>query len=90
MSYFLTNYQGVYMIKFIGACDGYIELTDTSGKVTKALTATGVTDTLVIFDGLADDAMASSSMDFAKEYGFSTHGDAWAIFNKGLADYQAP
>ena len=90
MPYFLTINKGVYMIKFIGACNGYVELTDTSGAVTKALTSSGVTDSLVISGGLADNAMASSSMDFAKEYGFSSHGDAWAIFNKGLADYLTP
>lgn len=35
--------------------------------------------------GLADRVMHSSSMDFANEYGFKKNGDAWKMFDEGVA-----
>ena len=34
--------------------------------------------------GVADRLMHSSSMDFADEYGFNNHGDAWKLFDAGV------
>jgi len=75
------------MIKYIAADKGYIEMTDTSGTKYRALGAVGVSHVLVICDGVDDGAMHSSSMDFAKEYGFNSHGEAWDIFYQGVQDY---
>ena len=34
--------------------------------------------------GVADRLMHSSSMDFADEYGFKNHGDAWNLWDAGM------
>ena len=34
--------------------------------------------------GVADKLLHSSSMDFADEYGFKNHGDAWIMFDAGV------
>lgn len=75
------------MIKYIAADKGYIEMQDTSGTKYRALGAFGVSQVLVICGGMSPDAMHSSSMDFAKEYGFESHDAAWNTFYKGVEDY---
>ena len=34
--------------------------------------------------GITDNLLHSSSMDFADEYGFKNHDDAWKLFDKGI------
>lgn len=73
------------MIDFIAAEDGHIILRNTKeGHTYRAQYPWGVEQALVIEDGLSPEAMHSSTLDFAAEYGFKAHGDAWQLLRDGL------
>lgn len=77
------------MIDFIYAEDGYIVLKNTkAGHTYRAQYPHGVEMALVIEDGIAPDAAHSSTMDFAAEYGFKTHTDAWDLLRAGVLKYE--
>ena len=82
MTYNLKNTK----INFVSAADGKIFLGYTENGVRKEK---GSENPIILADimskiGFEDTVMASSSMDWAKEYGFKNHDGAKKLYNKAL------
>ena len=76
-------------INFVSAKDGKIELhmndDNSSMDCTIKSSANPIILAAIMDDyGFDDTVMASSSMDFASEFGFNTDRDAWSIYNAGV------
>ena len=73
-------------IDFVSAQDGKVFLTYTENGIRKEK---GSENPIILADimkkhGFEDTVMASSSMDFAKEYGFRSHDGAKNLYNNAL------
>ena len=82
MTYNLKNTK----IDFVSAADGKIFLGYTENGVRKEK---GSENPIILADimtklGFEDTVMASSSMDWAKEYGFKNHDGAKKLYNNAL------
>ena len=82
MTYNLKNTK----INFVSAADGKIFLGYTENGVRKEK---GSENPIILADimskiGFEDTVMASSSMDWAKEYGFKNHDGAKKLYNNAL------
>ena len=82
MTYNLKNTK----INFVSAADGKIFLGYTENGVRKEK---GSENPIILADimtkiGFEDTVMASSSMDWAKEYGFKNHDGAEKLYNNAL------
>ena len=82
MTYNLKNTK----ITFVSAADGKIFLGYTENGVRKEK---GSENPIILADimtkiGFEDTVMASSSMDWAKEYGFKNHNGAKKLYNNAL------
>ena len=78
-------------IRFVSAEEGNLVLTSVyyvgETKMFKPMTATNVEEAAqILFDhnGFSDRAFASSSMDFASEYGFANDDDAHAMLESAI------
>tara|TARA_Y100000114_G_scaffold138985_1_gene142504 strand:- start:138 stop:440 length:303 start_codon:yes stop_codon:yes gene_type:complete len=83
MTYNLKNTK----IDFVSAADGKIFLGYTENGVRKEK---GSENPIILADimtkiGFEDTVMASSSMDWAKEYGFKNHDGAKKLYNNALS-----
>jgi len=76
-------------IDFISAENGGIKFYGGRDDVAMELNCVGFAKTAEMVNyiiktrGLADRVMHSSSMDFADEYGFDNHDDAWILWQDG-------
>ena len=73
-------------ITFISAKDGYIQFHNSDHEVARAKCPLGIAHVIVAYDVDLLGLYASSSMDFAKEYGFEDNSSAWKLFNQGVAE----
>ena len=77
-------------IDYISAEDGGIKFYGGRDDDAMALNPVGFTKTpkmvayILKTRGITDNLLHSSSMDFADEYGFKNHDDAWKLFDKGI------
>jgi hypothetical protein len=77
-------------IDYISAEDGGIKFYGGRDDDAMALNPVGFAKTpkmvayILKTRGVADKLLHSSSMDFANEYGFAKHGDAWIMFDSGV------
>ncbi len=77
-------------IDFISADNGGIKFYGGRDDKAMQLNCIGFAKTPEMVDyiiktrGLADRVMHSSSMDFADEYGFDNHDDAWILWQDGV------
>ena len=83
MTYNLKNTK----IDFVSAADGKIFLGYTENGIRKEK---GSENPIILADimtkiGFEDTVMASSSMDWAKEYGFKNHDGAKKLYNNALS-----
>lgn len=74
-------------INFVSAEDGKLVLTYTELGVRKEVASEdpNILGRMMAEIGVEDTLMASSSMDFASEYGFKRDGDAKKLFRKAVA-----
>ena len=73
-------------INFVSADDGKLELSyyEMGVRKTKASENPIILAAVMKKHGFEDTVMASSSMDFASEYGFKKDGDAKRLYNNAL------
>ena len=73
-------------IDFISANNGKLVLSfgDLDSRETKSSANPIILADIMSKHGFADTVMASSSMDFANEYGFKSHKDARKLYNNAL------
>ena len=73
-------------IDFISADNGKLVLSfgDLDSRETKSSANPIILADIMSKHGFADTVMASSSMDFASEYGFKKDGDAKRLYNNAL------
>jgi len=76
------------MINFISADLGHLELYEGSDLMGITKSAKDIVRVLQE-NGIADSVFASSSMDFASEYGFKTDEAASELWELGLSRYYA-
>ena len=74
-------------INFVSAEDGKLVFTYTELGVRKEVASEdpNILGRMLAEIGVEDTLMASSSMDFASEYGFKRDGDAKKLFKKAIA-----
>ena len=76
----MKGYSMTY-ITYLGCDNSSLEFTLSNKKVLKAKTPAEISEILISYD--KDSYMCSSSMDFAKEYGFKTNDGANKLYKKG-------
>lgn len=73
------------MVKFLNAKDGTIEVTMDNNDVHIFTSGNDVFEFINEYgENVFEDAYASSSMDFASEYGFQTDSGAWEMIEAGI------